>query len=342
MPDLGKTFFQGERDLTLKEISQLEAPNINDGVNVTLVKFGWDSKLLIGGIHLELSPDNRHVARSGFFLRGPLTEDGITIQAARCWPNVEDDVVLHLKLPPSDAFSFSGGGVFSDYLDSSFCNFSFHSVDEDGSQTDVDEGDWEECGVGPFCVRIIAYPAKAAKPKSGLVIKVNVLLFPKTSKDLDDICDATQSPSWPGSRILEAEGQLCPTTANGTWGCPLLPVIIAGADLTSVQNVPPGRELRHAIGCTMRHAARPEAHIKAATLKAHWAKIIGDPTSLVSRPPETTWPRTARAEPTPGKYNQIVYPSFLLFSYNSPEVSARSRRENSGNNPHVVGGFCFL
>jgi len=205
MPDLGKSFFQGEKDLNLKEIASLETTNISDGVTTVLLKHGWDANKLGSGVVLELSPDNLHVARANFFLRGPLGDDGITVQAAKCWPTADDDIVLHFKFPAGEKFSFSSGGVFSDYLDSNEFTHSFHSVDEEGNQTDVEESEWSDGGIGPFSLRVVAYPTKASKPKNGIVIKINVLLFPMSSSDLIDLCDASQSPSWPGIRVLETE-----------------------------------------------------------------------------------------------------------------------------------------
>lgn len=334
MPDLGKALFQGERNLTVKEISQCAASNSSDGVNTVLSKFGWNENLLGAGTILEFSPDNRHVARAAFLLRGPLAEEGVTIHAAKCWINASEDVVLHIKFPQADQFNFSSGGGFSEYLDSSHFEHSFHSVDEDGQQTDIDTTDLQENGVGAFCLRIVAYPVKAVKPRAGVLVKVNVLLFPKTSDELDELCDATRSPSWPGIRVLETESQFFPTVANGTWGCPLLPIVIPGANLIDCQNVPSGRELRHAIGGVLRHVARPEAHIKPQTLKAHWDNIIKEPTSLKSRTPEYTWPKTARAEPTPGKY----IPYCTLVSLFSLCVASCTTHESRW---HVVGQFLF-
>jgi hypothetical protein len=326
MPDLGKAFFKGEKELSLKDMSQLEASNNSDGINAALVKFGWTENLLGGGIVIELSPDNLHVAKANFFLRGPLAEERLVVQASKCWARAEECIILSITFPAADKFSFSAGGVFSDFLDSDNFPHEFHSVDEDGNRTEVEEQDWVEAGVSPFCLRIVAYPTKASKPRNGLSIKVNVLLFPKAHNELDHLCDATQSPSWPGIRLLEAECQIFPTTANGTWGCPMFPIIVPGAPLAEVKNVPSSQELRHAISCTMRHAARPEAHVKAATLYTHWERIIRDPTSLVSRPPEYTWPKSSRAEPAPGKY--LFYSTLL-----SPFFLGNATRE-----PHAAGG----
>ena len=109
MPDLGKSLFQGEKDLSVKDVSQLEAANASDGVNSTLAKLGWNASQLGGGVIIELSPDNRHVARCKFFLRGPIAEEGISVQAAKCWPTADEDIVLHFKFPSGDKFTFSSG-----------------------------------------------------------------------------------------------------------------------------------------------------------------------------------------------------------------------------------------
>jgi len=339
MPDLGKNFFQGERDLTLQEAKNLEAISDGDLIDNVLEKFGWQSNQLTAGVTTHLSPDNRRVSKSSFFLRGTLLADPITIQARKCWSDAGEDVVIKFWIPVGSRFVFNSGGAFSDYIDSQTVDHSFLEVGEDGEDDiPIDQAELQEKGVGQFCLRAIAYATKA-KPRGHLVAKVTVLLFPKSASDLDDLCDAAQSPSWPGIKVWEAECPFTPTTALGTWGCPIFPIIIPGQAFADLQNVASGQALRHAISSVLQHTASPEAHVKASTLSTHWGKIIKDPTSLVMRPPPTTWPTTTRPEAEPGKwFNKILIPSFTSFLKESIQgncVRSRHRPCSSGGKPNV-------
>jgi hypothetical protein len=76
-------------------------------------------------------------------------------------------------------------------------------------------------GVGQLSLREINYAMKA-KPKGHLVAKVTVLLFPGALSDLDNLCDATQSPSWPGIKVWEAKCPFHSEDSTGHVGVPHL------------------------------------------------------------------------------------------------------------------------
>jgi len=229
MPDLGKNFFQGERDLTIQEAKNLEAVSDGDLIDVVLEQFGWQGTQLTAGVSVGLSPDNRRVARSAFFLRGPLLTEPITIQAKKFWSEAGEDVMLKLWRAGGNSFTFNSGGAFSELLDSADIDHSFLEMGEDEEdEIAIDGKELQERGIGKFCLRAIAY-ATRAKLKGHLVAKVTLLLFLKAPGDMEEMCDATQSPSWPGIKVWEAECLFTPMTALGTWGCPIFPIIILGS-----------------------------------------------------------------------------------------------------------------
>jgi len=173
-----------------------------------------------------------------------------------------------------------------------------------GGQEDdipINQEELQMRGVGQLSLREINYAMKA-KPKGHLVAKVTVLLFRGALSDLDNLCDATQSPSWPGIKVWEAECPFHSEDRTGHVGCPILPIIIPGKACA-----------RLAISSILQHMASLEAHGKASTMAMHWVKIIKDPTSLMMRPPPTTWPTTRRPEAEPGKCFITPIPFFTSF-----------------------------
>ncbi len=155
--------------------------------------------------------------------------------------------------------------------------------------------------IGQLSLREITFAMKA-KPKGHLVAKVTVLLFPGALSNLDNLCNATQSPSWSGNKVWEAECPFHSEDSTGHMGVPHL------------THHHPRESL-----CPTYHRQRPpahaslEAHVKASTMAVHWVKIIKDPTSLMMRPPPTTWPTTRRPEAEPGKC--FITPELFFTSF---------------------------
>ncbi len=69
MPVLAKKWFKETGDIGLEIADSLVTAGLGQAASQTFAALGWDGKLA-AGIALELSPDNRHVRRSEFLLRG--------------------------------------------------------------------------------------------------------------------------------------------------------------------------------------------------------------------------------------------------------------------------------
>ena len=274
MPPLDENLFNGSRDLTLAEAKKLETLCRGEPIDLTLHTFGWGANQLTAGVLVDLSPDNLRVVSSSLFIRGPLLEQSITIQAAKAWPRADKAVNLHLTLPSADKFSYASGGVCSDFLSSDGVSFSFSKADSNGSAArPLIRPEWEGNGVGQFCLRLVGHITKAPRNSADVAValKATVLLFPETPAALAERSDASQDPSWPGIKVLEAECPLLPNAQkDAPWGCPILPLLITGASFADVPQLPDGEHLRFAIASVLSQAVRPEAHVKASTLQEHW------------------------------------------------------------------------
>ena len=82
MAPLDSRWFAGPEDPPEEFAAQLEVASFGYPVAATLGKHGWDGKLM-AGIGLELTPDNTAVARGQLIMRGKLSEEPATFQAAK-------------------------------------------------------------------------------------------------------------------------------------------------------------------------------------------------------------------------------------------------------------------
>jgi hypothetical protein len=80
MAPLAKKWFKATGDLHPRIAGHLDTDSFGQPVANVLARLDWDGNL-VACIGLELSPDNKHVARSQFMLRGLPTKEPVEIQA---------------------------------------------------------------------------------------------------------------------------------------------------------------------------------------------------------------------------------------------------------------------
>ena len=115
MPPLDSALFPGANsEINETDIQNCEARNSGEAINDILTDYGWDGKPT-GGILLHLSPDNARIAAGTFFTRGE-EEKEFTINAGKVWVDAEMNVTITIRLPAMDSFTFSDGGLTSDFL----------------------------------------------------------------------------------------------------------------------------------------------------------------------------------------------------------------------------------
>lgn len=73
---------------------------------------------------------------------------------------------------------------------------------------------------------------------------------------MNQLSDATQSPAWPGIRVVESTCGFFPRVKE--WGEPVCPLFLRGADYAEAPNIPPPG--RAAFPCGRHHAVRQETH----------------------------------------------------------------------------------
>jgi len=292
MPVLAKKWFQETGDMSHDLAKKVEVASFGLPISQTLIRLGWDGSL-VAGIGLELTPDNRHIVRGEFFMRGDFTKEPTVIKAKNLWPNVSEDISLSVTIPDASHFRHNSGTLSRDLLGNEEYYFNFTK----GGIT-LNPSDWDSNGVGETCMRAISHLDKGSNGKSGPTVKTTILLFPRSVDALNQLSDSTQSPAWPGFRILETNCRFFPNAAE--WKDPCCPLILRGSHHSEAPNLPPGREIQILIAATMRSAKRPTCCTNLGGLTKQWNNALED-IEQMEHEPIITWPEVTGLEPEKGK-----------------------------------------
>jgi len=306
MPPLHKKWFRQESDIDLDLAKTVAARDIT-AVHTVLNRINWHGERG-AGVAVELSADNRHVARAQFFMRGVLSAQPGTFAASKMWERADKAVNVSITFPSGDAFNFSNGSLASDYVPGEAVKIACSKNGEVVLPTD-----YAAHGIGELTLRLIAYLDKGSNTAAGPRVKFTVLGYPATEEQMFDMSDLAADIGWPGIKLLEGQADFVPPPPQEGWGCPMLPVILPAADLTAVPNVPSGAELRYAVAKVMATARLPVPCTAVGPLMKRWAKLEEDPNSMEDRLPTVSWPVPPRHQiPTSGKNN--IFPLWVWWA----------------------------
>lgn len=304
MPVLNKKWFGETGEFTQELARHVNTAGMGHPINLSLTNLGWKGQL-VAGIGIELTPDNSHISRGEFFLRGVPTKDFVDINATDLWPTATEGTILSVMVPDTNMFRFSSGTLVSEYVHSEHYRFFFKR----GSNTLV-PSEWAAHNVGDTTIRAVVHLDKTSNSKAGPRAKTTFLIFPNSAEDMADLSDSTQSPAWPGFRVLETTCDFFPKVAE--WRDPICPLIIHGSDPTNAPNLPPGQEFRFHVAAIMKSAKRPTTCTNRKALHKQWTKALDDIEQL-EQDPTITWPTVIRHQPTIGNQSQpFLYSSNCL------------------------------
>jgi len=207
-----------------------------------------------------------------------------------------------ISVPDGANFRFDGGTMYSDLIGSEEYKHYFTKGD-----SLVPPTDWERNNIGETSMRAVCHLDKSSNGAEGPKAKMTILIFPRSTDEMNELSDSTQSPAWPGVRILEASCIFSPSIAQ--WKDPICPLFVTGSPLTEAANCPSTQEIRHQIAAVMRTAKRPTACTSSRALKTQWEKATRDIEAL-EQEPTITWPEADRHQPEQGKHttvNQWIY-----------------------------------
>jgi len=303
MPYLDKKWFRNEGNLTAQVFRSLIAPDLGREVNSVLGRHGWQGNKA-AGVAVELTADNGGVARAQFFLRGRLSEQIGSVAATKIWEKADKTVMLAISFPPGDDFNFASGTLASEYLPGEEVKV---VCSKDGEA--LLPANFGAHGIGDFCMRAVAYIDKSSNSAAGPKVKYTIMMYPATEEEMLERSDLAADVSWPGVKVLEGQAELAPQALPEGWGCPLLPVVVPGADPAAAPISVSGAELRFAIAKVMATARLPTPCASASSMAKKWNKLQQDPNSAEERMPSIVWPTPARPAAQEGKMLILIHKS---------------------------------
>jgi hypothetical protein len=299
MPDLDDRFFNGSGDIPPDITGRLVTPSFGDNDSRILTQLGWEGQA-IGYIGLVITPDGDSIDRGQFCVKGKLSEDAVTFQAAKLWAGVAKDVIVSIEPIEGQIFKFLGGTMFSDYLPQEALKVSYHKGDQR-----IRNGEESRHNIGDVCFRLFCHLDKTSNIRSGQgpQWKLTTLAFPHTVEELEEESQLAQHPSWPGIKILEGKADLFPAADLVPWGCPILPLLSTEARSGSIGTIPKGAVLRAAVAALCRTAALPTACASRAAAAKKCQEMNSNPPPQHGREPTVKWPKSAMPPADGGRTN---------------------------------------
>ena len=276
---MDKVLFVGGESFDGKEIEKGALKNLTSDVAEKLKAFGWLGRPA-GCICLTLSPDNKDVRAGVLAVRGRMEDKELRVDSSKIWPAASADTFLSIRLPAADIFSFNDGGLCSDYVTSAEVQHAVYTNTEGRAPTTLLEADYEEQGIGSFCIRMTCVISKNSLARAGVMLKWTVLLFPEEKERMLELYEGAKSPAWPGLRMTEGELTMLPRPTTA-WKCPLIPLILPGQVISQSLDLPAPEDLRRAIGAIMAKGVLPETSRTGNAVTTKWRRLINNPEELV-------------------------------------------------------------
>ena len=173
---MDKALFAGGESFDGKEIEKGVLRNLTSDVAEKLKAVGWLGRP--AGC-ICLSPDNKNVRAGVLAVRGRMEDKELRVDSSKIWPAASADTFLSIRLPVADIFSFNDGGLCSDYVASADVQHAVYTNTEGRAPTPLLEADYEEQGIGSFCIRMTCAISKNSSARAGVMLKWTVLLFPE-------------------------------------------------------------------------------------------------------------------------------------------------------------------
>ena len=296
MPELNQKFFRGSEEIPQERAETLACKGSGEkAINDTLTELGWEGNL-ITAVLLTLSNDGEKAKYGELLVRGLLGPGPITTQASKLWEACDKDIILTIQVPKGEAFSFDNGSLASGYIGEEEVEFQFTQ-----GNTVIPKEQWEEKSIGNFSLKLMAHLGRASNGASGPHLQFTLLAYPLNIAQLSEMAPATDSPAWPGIKVMEGQSGFFPMAPSGFWGAPFFPLLDIGDRAASCGKFPRGAELRYAIAALMNTAVLPTACTNHAGLKKQCRAMVENPELTTGREPTITWPMPERPEPEQGR-----------------------------------------
>lgn len=292
MAPLNKNLFLGEEDFDPGEMGKGVVRNFTSEVATKLKSFNWDGVKACGCVGLSLSTDNKRVEKGMFLVRGRLEDKEMTAEANKIWAETDSTVSLTIKFPAGDIFEFTEGDLASDLVPQDNVFHGFFKTVEGRPPQPVLEAEYEELGIGNFCLRMTCTLSEESTVRTGVLVKYTILLFPASKKHLLDTFELAQSAAWPGMRLTEGLLQLLPIPEK-LWKCPVIPLLLPG-QAGPMTSFPTAAALRHAVATMMGKTVVPETARSGPAVLNKWKRLVSNPEELRSETGAVTWPKPSQ------------------------------------------------
>ena len=144
-------------------------------------------------------------------VRGPVDDKELRVDSNKIWPAASADTFVSIKLPAADIFKFGDGGLCSDYVAEEEVQHAVYENTEGRGPTPVLEADYEERGIGSFCIRMTCIISKSSSARTGVMLKWTVLLFPDAK---ERILESLRGGEEPGLARVKADRGGAPHAAK--------------------------------------------------------------------------------------------------------------------------------
>jgi hypothetical protein len=233
------------------------------------------------------------VLRGQFLLHGLVTNEPVTLQASKLFPEADPAITMTVFIPDGREFRFNGGSLSSDLMACE--NFKHHFSKEDRI---IFPTDWAANKIGETSMRAVSHLDKTSNGSGGPRPKTTILLFPRSADEMNRLSDGTQNPAWPGLRILQATSEFFPK--HDTWKDPFCPLLMLGSPHNAEQNFPAGEDIRFHVSAVMNSAKLPTPCTSGSGLTRQWNKALADVENL-EKEPSVIWPKLPRPALVQGK-----------------------------------------
>ena len=296
---MDKALFSGGEDFDGREIERGALRNLTSDVAERLKGFGWLGRIA-GCICLTLSPDNKSVRAGVLAVRGPVDDKELRVDSNKIWPAASADTCVSIKLPAANIFKFGDGGLCSDYVAEEEVQHAVYENTEGRGPTPVLEADYEERGIGSFCIRMTCIISKSSSARTGVMLKWTVLLFPDAKERILELYEGAKSPAWPGLRLTEGELPMLPRPTTA-WRCPMIPLVLPGQVISQSLDLPAPEDLRRTIGAIMAKGVLPETSRTGNAVTTKWRRLANNPEELTENRGKVLWPTSTPQQPATGK-----------------------------------------
>ena len=278
--------FGGQEKLEFIDIQDWVVHGWGEATKTTLDDLEWDGDVIMGG-GLDLSPDNSKVVGGRVFLQGELLKSPKEIRANKLWEKVDKELKISYSIEDAATLTFSSGTLVGDFVDCK--DMSWQVVEKrHGELSELEPADYIARQIEEFCIRPYLIPLSAER------VKLRIMIYPVSKDRLQTDYPLSEKASFPGLELTTLELPLFPLTKQQSgkeWGCPLIPMILLGAEGEDQPNLPSNREMSSSIAAIMRTVVVPDVKRDSKSLARAWKDIReSGPSRLKERLPELIWP----------------------------------------------------